>query len=206
MTRSNSLHFVPANADVELMHAIKKGFLIMLVLVGGAYLFVTGIREFRGSRRLAAEGKSTTATVVNDRLGYRHKSVSYYLTVEFQTEAQLGIHQELEVDYDTYSAGRKGWITVHYLPGDPAICQAGNSVETKFGNALMGAFILGCGLLWLIRFKQPVSSKAEFRRENGFSKTEIARMAGVHSDPAIDTLHADLERRREGSKGERNAA
>jgi len=177
------------------MHAIKKGFLLMLVLAGGACLLVSGIREFRGSRRLAAEGKSTTATVVNDRLGFRHRSVTYHLTVEFQTETQQGVHQELEVDYDTYSAGRKGSIPVHYLPGDPEICQAGNTVETKYSHALMGAFILGCGLLWLIRFKQPASSK------------ELADVAADHLSAMCRTkLHADLERRRDGNRGERNAA
>lgn len=158
------------------MHTAKKILMIMGVVAAGGYLFVMGLREFRGSRRLAAEGKATLAEVVDERTRYRSKGrTKYYLTVAFQTEDKQAIRREVQVDYDTFSAGRTGSVTVHYLPGEPTVLQAGDAVETKFGNALLGAFVLGCGLLWLVRFKQPAS------------RAELADVAAGHLKALCET-------------------
>ncbi len=41
--------------------------------------------------------------------------------------------------------------------------------------------------------------KAAYRRQNGLSREELERLAGVKNNEIVNNLHADLESRREES-------
>lgn len=116
-----------------------------ILVVGGAFLLgavlvVTGWAELRNSRKLAAEGKAVTAEVVSKDIRHGRKGRrSYYLNVGFKTESGAQTEQRVQVSssqFDSVSQG--GSVPVHYLPGDPSVCQAGDKVETKWNGLLVG--------------------------------------------------------------------
>ena len=147
-------------ADVlQSMKTAKKFIAVAIALVAGGLFLNTGIREYRASKRLAKEGKATLARVVDDRTVYRSKGRSrYYLTVEFESEGSRAVAQELQVSRSIQTAGLTAKsVTVHYLPDDLSVCQVGPSVEVQWTNAAFGLFILGCGVVLIVFYKQPAS-------------------------------------------------
>jgi hypothetical protein len=137
----------------------KKILFIVVAFVFGGLFLVTGIHEFRQSRRLAAEGKTTPARVVDERTEYRSKGrTRYYLTIEFETASKQSITQEVKVDYSTHSAGAAARsVKVHYLPSDPTVLQAGDTVETEFEDIVFGLLFVGGGVVLIVFYKQPAS-------------------------------------------------
>jgi hypothetical protein len=141
------------------MTTVKKVLVITLALLMGGLFLYTGAGEYRTSKRLAAEGRSVTAKVVDERSVYRTKGRSrYYLTVEFETTAKQSVTREVKVSrqiHDDGVAARS--VTVHYLPEDPTVCQIGSKVEINYGQALIGALFVIGGLLLAVFYKQPAS-------------------------------------------------
>ena len=141
----------------------KKVFGVVAALVIGVFVLILGIKEFRDSRRLRAENKGVTAQVLDHRTAYRSKGrTRYYLTVEFRTEQNQTIRKEVQVDQDTQSAGKAAKaISVHYLPSDPEIFQAGETVELRWYNLAIGSVILICGLVGIVSFRRPESGVSD---------------------------------------------
>src|SRR5260370_30290459 len=67
---------------------LKRTLLIGFAFVAGSWWIWSGVKSYQISKRLAAEGKDTTAQVLEGKIQYRSKGANrYYLTVQFQTEA-----------------------------------------------------------------------------------------------------------------------
>jgi hypothetical protein len=143
------------------MEKAKKIFVLVAAFVMGAGFLVYGIGLWRDSLRLASEGKATEGKVVDDEIHRaRRGRKTYYLMVEFRTEASQSITKRIQVDSDTHKAGvSAGTVLVHYLPNAPEICQAGAEVETKWGMAATGAGLLALGLFLVYSRKRPTSRK-----------------------------------------------
>jgi len=116
------------------------------VAVGG-FLVYSGVKEYRNSKRLVNEGKAVAANVTDKDMSTGRKGRrSYYLAVEFKTEAGQEVKERLRVasaDYDAANIG--GTVPVHYLAEDPSICQVGNKAQVKWTTFVMGAFLAVAG-------------------------------------------------------------
>ena len=106
----------------------------------GAFLVVAGWSELRISRKLAAEGKTVTAEVLGKNIKHGRKGRrSYYLNVGFKTGSGTQTEQRVQVSSSQFEGVSEGGsVPVHYLPGDPSVCQAGDTVETKWSGLLTG--------------------------------------------------------------------
>ena len=131
---------------------LKNLLLIGLAFTVGPWLTWCGVRDFRNSQHLAAEGKSATAKVLDQSVGFRSRGGNrYYLGVQFQTEAGQSVLQRVQVSHETYSAASPGGkVALRYLPAQPSICAVGAPVSTWWGNWLSGGFLLGCGVALVI--------------------------------------------------------
>ena len=152
----------------------KKVLSIIALLVMGVVFIFVGSKDLVHSRQLAALGKTTTGQVVDgeDDVSGRLHTHTYYLQVRFRPEKASTISPRIEVSKSVYqSAQIGGTIKVHYLPEDPTICQAGETVQTRFGNLLWGiGFLLGAGYLMLF-FQQPIDQKEAVERIGESVKT-----------------------------------
>jgi len=132
--------------------------LLCLALIGGPILIVTGIGEYRNSKKLMAEGKTTTASVLKwDETRSRKGRHNYYLTVLFKPENGQEMTRRTSVSSDVFAKGvAEQTVKVHYLPSDPAIFQLGETVHTQTGSITAGSlFFLGAigvlGYKWISR-------------------------------------------------------
>jgi hypothetical protein len=149
------------------MKTLKKLLWIIAALGVGVFFIITGATDLKNSKRLAAQGKSTTAEVTDfhERRGRKFSGRKYYLKVSFKSESGKTVEQELQVSEDIYDAGKdSGKVKVFYLPDDPTICTAGNAVETKYGSILWGVGFV-CASIFLV---------ATFRQKNVDDVTEEA--------------------------------
>jgi hypothetical protein len=128
----------------------KKWLTILGGILLGAFLAFEGGTELLNSRKLATEGQSVRGTITEAE---QHKSrrlriPSYYLTVEFKPagEAEAWV-ERIEVSKATYQAAKDGGeVTVHYLADNPSVCAAGETVDLKYGNLLLGAGVIAITL------------------------------------------------------------
>jgi len=154
---------MPYNADFpdRYMSQAKKAFAIVVALLAGPVLIYFGAREFQNSRKLADDGKATVAKVVDHarRTGRRGRS-SYYLSVAYKTASGQVLTERLKVNRTLHDrAVATGTVKLHYLPSNPAICQAGEKVETKFGTLVIGVLMLGGGVWLLLFYRQPLDQQ-----------------------------------------------
>lgn len=140
----------------------KKTFAIIALLVMGTLFIVTGSKDLIHSRQLAVRGKTVTGQVLD---GEDHESGrlhwhTYYLQVRFQPDSGGAVSQRVEVDKAVYQSVQVGSdVRVHYLPDNPAVCQAGDAVELRYGNLIWGiVFILGAGYL-IVFYRQPADTQ-----------------------------------------------
>jgi len=135
--------------------------IIGLLVMGVVFIFV-GSKDLVHSRQLAAGGKIATAKVLDgeDDVSGRLRMHTYYLQVRFQPENGGAVSPRVEVSKEVYQSVPIGsTVTVHYLPEDPIVCQAGETVALRFGNLLWGLVsLLGAGYLMLF-FQQPAGPK-----------------------------------------------
>ncbi len=134
---------------------IRRILLIGFALVAGSWLIWSGVKTYQTSKRLVAEGKDTSAQVLNRTVSYRSKGANrYYLNVQFQTEAGQPAQGPVQVNRGEYLADTPGrTVTLRYLPSDPAICAVGDPVAIWRGKLTAGAILLlsACVLLVLNR-------------------------------------------------------
>jgi len=135
--------------------------IIGLLMMGVVFIFV-GSKDLVHSRQLAAGGKIAAAKVLDseDRVSGRFHTHTYYLQVRFQPESADAVSPRIEVSKEVYQSVPIGsTVKVHYLPEDPTVCQAGETVALRFGNLLWGLVsLLGAGYLMLF-FQQPTDPK-----------------------------------------------
>lgn len=139
------------------MRTAKALLFALAGLVAGGLVFHSGLRKFQETRALKREGATVEAKVIEERTRYRSKGrTRYYLTVEFQAANRQTVQRETEVDYDTHSQGAaQKLVNVHYLPSNPEIVRAGPTVETEFGDLLLGGFIIACGIGSFLFMRRP---------------------------------------------------
>jgi hypothetical protein len=78
---------------------IKSLILIAIAAVLGPWLLYSGIKDRQNSQRLAAEGKATTARVLDRMLKSGSRGGDrYYLNVRFQTEAGQTVEKRVRVN------------------------------------------------------------------------------------------------------------
>ena len=135
----------------------------LAALAVGGFLLYTGVKEYRSSKRLVNEGKSVAAKVADkDMTTGRKGRRSYYLNVEFKTEAGQEVDERLQVssgDYDSATVGST--VTVHYLADDPSVCQVGNKAQVKWTSLAIGAFLALVGGFGLFRQRSSESYASE---------------------------------------------
>ncbi|HXR03132.1 MAG TPA: DUF3592 domain-containing protein [Verrucomicrobiae bacterium] len=168
--------------------------IIALLMMGVAFIFV-GSKDLVHSRQLAAQGKVTTAKVLDgeDNVSGRFHTHTCYLQLQFQPESGSAVSPRIEVGKDVYQSVQIGSIVkVHYLPEDPTICQAGETVETRFGKLLWGiGFLLGAGYLILF-FQQPTGQKEAVESLGESVKTLSLTQFEYVSVDARNFKHLDL--------------
>ena len=132
--------------------------LLCLALIGGPILIVTGIGEYRNSKKLMAGGQATTATVLKwDETRSRKGRHSYYLTVSFKPADGQELTKRASVGSDVFAkAVAEQTVKVHYLQSDPTIFQLGETVHTQTSAITAGLlFFLGAiavlGYKWISR-------------------------------------------------------
>ena len=173
----------------------KKVLSITGLLVMGVVFIFVGSKELVHSRQLVALGKTATAKVLDgeDDVSGRFHTHTYYLQVRFRPENGSTISPRIEVSKDVYQSVPIGsTVKVHYLPEDPTICQAGETVETRFGKLLWGiGFLLGAGYL-LLFFQQPADQKEAVERLGESVKTLSITQFEYVSVDAAKFKHLDL--------------
>ena len=129
---------------IQGMNKAKKLLVVAGAAILGVVLLVFGFKEYRQSKKLQSDGKTavgavTDASTQRGRKGRR----SYYLTVNFQTEAGTAVEERKKVSSSTYDEAREaGTVPVTYLPSDPSVCAFGPKVKTEFGVLIGGVVAL----------------------------------------------------------------
>jgi Protein of unknown function (DUF3592) len=143
------------------MNKAKRILAILIALGIGAYLVYAGVNEFRASRQLATEGKAVMAQVLDrEMVIHLKRRNAYYVSVQYETDAGTTLRQRVPVSAAQYRKAPHGSaIKLFYLSRNPLVCQVGEEVETKYGNAILGVvFVLGGLLLSVVR--RPLSEQA----------------------------------------------
>lgn len=173
----------------------KKILSIIALLVMGVWFIVQGSKQLTQSRQLAAHGKLGTAEILDreDKVSGFHHQHNYYLQVRFQPENGPAVTSRIKVDEDVFTSARSGGtVPVRYLPDDPTVCQAGETVALRYGNILWGiGFILGAGYLILF-FQQPADEKEAVERLGESVKTLALPQFEYVSVNAADFKNLDL--------------
>jgi hypothetical protein len=153
------------------MKTAKKVFGVVAALAIGGFVFISGLKDYRESRHLQAENKTATAKVLDERTSYRSKGrTKYFLTVEFQTDQNQTINKEVLVNHDTQRAGTASKATiVHYLPSNPEIFQAGEKVELRWSNLIIGSIILICGVITVFSFRHTHKPQESLQSQSDLS-------------------------------------
>jgi Protein of unknown function (DUF3592) len=131
-------------------HFIKgKVFLLILVLAGGGLLLTfMGVVNNQQTRQLIAQGKPSTATVVErkERIVYK-ESKSHHLVLEYQTDDGSTV-SEIMVPLETYnSVAVGGTVNVIYDPGDPSLCKLAGTLQVSYDKIILGSVFTGLGIL-----------------------------------------------------------
>ena|SRR5258706_200674 len=143
------------------MAKAMRGILLLLAgLIGGPALIITGIGEYKDSKRLLAEAKATTAFVMKgEQTRSRKGRRNYYLTVLFKPEQGDAVTKRVSVGSTFYTqAINDKLVKVNYLPSDPTIFQLGEKVQTRTSSIISGSLLLFAALAisgykWISRSK-----------------------------------------------------
>ena len=129
-------------------------------------MIVSGFRDYQNSKKLAANGKVTSAVVVDavETVSRKYRTHRYYLVVKYQPEGAQAYTKKLSVSHDVFDQGIAARsVQVHYLPSDPNVAQLGEKVEIKSSGMTTGALLLFGGLavgayLWVSRSRNEDSA------------------------------------------------
>jgi hypothetical protein len=139
------------------MGKFKKVWAIIALFVMGPCFIVMGTRELLNSRKLKDHGKTAMGIATEKSSHRRRRSTTYYVKVQFQTESGKTYTESFDVSEKEYDRVESDPVVkVHYLPEDPRICAAGETVKMKFGNILWGLGFLGGAVFLILYFKQPI--------------------------------------------------
>lgn len=127
------------------MSKAKKLLVVAGAVILGLSLVVFGIKDYRTSKKLQAEGKQTVGVVTDASVHRGRKGrKSYYLTVLFKTEAQAACEQRKSVSRSDFEdASKAGSIQVTYLASDPSVCAFGPKVKASVSPIVFGVLALG---------------------------------------------------------------
>ena len=125
---------------------MKKFAVAGATVLVGVVLLVTGFNEFRQSKKLQAEGKQVSGVVTDtDVQRGRRGRRSYYLTVNFKTEAGETHEARKRVSRSLFDeASEAKTVAVVYLPSDPTVVTFGKA-DTEFGGLIAGVVALVVG-------------------------------------------------------------
>jgi hypothetical protein len=129
------------------MSKAKKLLIVAGAALVGVVLLVVGWGEYRASKKLQAEGKTTIGEVTeaHQRRGRKGRR-SYYLTVNFKTEAGQDLSRQERVTSGVYrDAVEARSVNVTYLPSDPNVCAFGPKVKTQASGIIFGVIALAVG-------------------------------------------------------------
>ena len=139
------------------MAKTKKIFAIVVLFIMGPAFIYWGATELSNRRKLKDHGK-TVMGIATEKSSYRRRfSTTYYVKVQFQTESGQTYTESFDVsekEYDRVESDPA--VKVHYLPEDPKVCAAGETVTLKFANILWGVAFLGGAVFLILYFKQPL--------------------------------------------------
>ncbi|HZO84460.1 MAG TPA: DUF3592 domain-containing protein [Verrucomicrobiae bacterium] len=108
-----------------------------------------GYIEWRNSRKLVAEGRSTVGHVTDTQSisGGRRGRDTYYLVVAFETEKGAARTSTIKVSWDVYySAAIGGTVQLHYLPSDPDVVQVGGKPRVRRRAMVEGIVYMAFGI------------------------------------------------------------
>jgi hypothetical protein len=128
------------------MSKAKKLLVVAGAVILGLSLVVFGLKDYRTSKKLQAEGKQTVGVVTDASVHRGRKGrKSYYLTVLFKTEAQAAFEQRKSVSHSDFEdASKAGSVQVTYLESDPNVCAFGK-VKASVSPIIFGVLALGFG-------------------------------------------------------------
>jgi len=137
------------------MSKLKKFAVAGATALVGVVLLVTGFNEFRQSKKLQAEGTQVSGIVTEtDVQRGRRGRRSYYLTVDFKTEAGESYKARKNVSRTLFDeASEAKTVSVVYLPADPKVVAFGKA-DTEFAGMIVGVVALGlAGVIGFARSK-----------------------------------------------------
>ena len=144
------------------MSKLKKFAIAGATALVGVVLLVTGFKEFRQSKKLQAEGKQVSGAVTDTDIQKGRKGRrSYYLTVNFNTEAGETYEARKSVSRSLFEeASEARTVPVVYLPSDPKVVTFGKA-DTEFGGMIVGvvALVLG-GVIGFAKSKDDEATPA----------------------------------------------
>src|SRR2546421_5339447 len=144
---------------------VRTIIIAVIACVLGPWMLWSGSRDYQTSKRLAAEGRTTNAHVVDRSITTSSRGVNrYYLNVQFLTDAGRFMGGKVQVNQGEYQkATAGGTVALRYLPSDPKVCAVGKSVPAWRGKLMSGSFLLlsGCALAMLGRSRLNTRKAAE---------------------------------------------
>ena len=128
------------------MSKLKKFAVAGGAILVGVVLLVVGFKDFRQSKKLQAEGQQVSGVVTDTDIRRGRKGRrSYYLTVNFKTEAGQTYEARKSVSRSLFEeAAEARTVPVTYLPSDPTVVTFGKA-DTKFGGLIGGVIALVVG-------------------------------------------------------------
>ena len=124
---------------------LRSVLFIILGLLAGPLLIKCGIKDYKDSKALQANGKLITAQVTDGEERVTRKGRrSYWLTVSFLPEGyKEPLSQKRSVSSDVYKrAGDERTIKLTYLPSNPVVLRLSEKVSTEVGLFIGGCLVL----------------------------------------------------------------
>lgn len=175
--------------------------LLIAALIAGPVFIFTGVKDFKNSKALQAEGKVIVAQVVDgeERVSRKGRR-SYSLTVSFAPEGKGLVTEKRSVNRDTYEAAAQTRTTqVVYLPSDPTVFQFGEKAETKTGGIIFGSVVLfgALGFLAYLFFQRRSSKSTESTAPGNFTvnagaNAPVGSISVNAGTPPPQTTNSDL--------------
>jgi len=143
---------------------MRRIIFLLFALIGGPVLIVSGIQDYRNSKKLIAEGKGITGTVVDaiETVSRRSSTHHYYLVVRFQPEIGQPVQKKSPVSKEMYDQGiATRSVPITYLPSNPKILQVGERAHADTTGITIGSmfFLGGLGFLGFLWFSHRKSAE-----------------------------------------------
>ena len=120
-----------------------KAVAVAVMVAFSAGLAVKGWYDLAASRRLAAEGESTTARIIGKRIertGGRRRTTNHMIDVEYRTTTGTVLKASDRVREGLFNRARPGdSVTLHYMLDDPSHHALGREVRPDYFMLLTSA-------------------------------------------------------------------